>query len=315
MSLSTLRAAGAALPLPVQGILWMIAATVVLSVMVILVRTATQAMHPFEAAFLRNLFGFAFMLPWLARTGLGGMRTQKLRLHMTRAATGLFAMLCWFSALALMPLAEAVALGFTTPLFATIGAALFLGEIVRRRRWSATIVGFVGVIVILRPGADMITAPAVIVLLSAAAAAGSALQVKILARTESSSAIVTYMTLFMTPMSLLPALFVWTWPSWEMWALMAAIGALGTVGHLCFARALAVAETSAVVPFEYIRLPLVAAAGYFLFGETVDAWTWAGATIIIVSTVYIARREAIVARQRRSRNPGPIAAGSGRDKH
>ena len=204
------------LSVTVEGALWMVTAAALFSVLNLLIRHASTELHPFQVTFFRNFFSLAFMLPWLMRAGLGGLRTRKWGLYSTRALTGLAAMLTWFYAISVMPLAEAVALNFTTPLFATVGAALFLGEVVRLRRWTATVVGFLGVLVIVRPDADAIDLMAVLVLVSACFSAASALQVKALARTESTTAMVTYMVLFLTPMSLVPALFVWSWPSWGM---------------------------------------------------------------------------------------------------
>ncbi len=119
---------------PVQGALYMTAAAFCFSVMNYLVRIGAEEMEPVQVAFFRNLFALVFMLPWLARVGLSGLATRRLGTHVWRAVLGLLAMFCWFYAVTLLPLAEAVSLNFTVPLFATAGAALFLGEIVRARR-------------------------------------------------------------------------------------------------------------------------------------------------------------------------------------
>lgn len=284
------------------------------SVMVGLIRTATESIHPFQAAFLRSGFALLFMLPWLMRSRFAVLSTKRLKLHGIRAITGLIAMLTWFSALATLPLAEAVSLSFTTPLFATVGAALFLGEIVRGRRWSATIVGFVGVLVILRPGLDEVPPSALLVLISAVAGAISALLIKVLSRTQSPGEIVAYLAIFLTPLSFIAAVPFWVWPSWTIVGLMMVAACCGTMGHLFFARAMRVADASAVIPFDYLRLPLVAIVGYVFFGEMMDMLGWLGALIIIGSTIYIAHREAVVGRNRRPNDPTPIATGSQREK-
>lgn len=307
-------AAGGTLAAPVRGALWMTAASVAFAAMIGLLRVAMTSLHPFEVAFFRNLFGMLAMAPWLAHVGFGAMRTRRLNLHILRAGVGLIAMLCWFMAVWLMPLAEAVALSFTAPLFATVGAALVLHEVVRGRRWTATVVGFIGVLVILRPGVEAVSPAALLVLASAATGAISALMVKSLAKTESPNAIVLYMTVFLTPISLVPALFVWQTPDWMTLAVLACIGVLGTIGHMCFARAMKAADASAVIPFDYVRLPLVAIVGYVAFGESLDGWAWVGAAIIIGATLYIARREAVVARERRPHDPGPIAPPASKEK-
>ena len=255
-------------------------------------------MHPFQIAFLRNVFALAFMLPWLVRHGRVGLRTQRLNMHLWRAAVGLIAMLTWFSAIAYLPLAEAVALNFTVPLFATAGAALFLGEAVRARRWTATVVGFLGVVVILRPGFTEFTPLMTLPVIAAGFMAVSILLVKSLSRTEAPAAIVTYMNLLLTPLSLLPALFVWRWPTLTELALGLFIGLCAALAHNAFTRAFVQADASAVMPFDYSRLPFVAVVGYLLFAEVPDGWTWVGAAIIAGAAIYIAQRESRVARER-----------------
>ena len=167
------------------------------------------------------------MLPWILNAGWRRLRTRRPAMHLLRAVCGLVAMLLLFTALSLMPLAEVTALSFTAPLFATVGAALILGERVRLRRWAATGVGFLGALIIIRPGVDTFTGASLIALGSAAGIAAAQLSVKSLSRTEHPNAIVLIMGLLMTPMSLLPAAFVWTWPSAGALALDAADGAGG----------------------------------------------------------------------------------------
>jgi len=283
----------------------MTAAAFFFSIMNIAIRTVAAELDPLEIAFFRNLFALAFMLPWLARAGFGGLRTRRLGTHLWRAAIGMLAMVCWFYSVALLPLAEAVALNFTVPLFATAGAALFLGEIVRARRWSATLVGFLGVLVILRPGFVEASPLMVLPVLAAAFMATATLIVKSLARSESPAAIVLYMNLILTPLSLVPALFVWRWPSGSALALLALIGLLAALAHIALTRAYTKADASAVMPFDYARLPFVAGLAFVAFGQVPDLWTWIGAAIIAGSAIYIARRETMVARQR----PASGAAG------
>ncbi len=276
----------------------MIAAAFCFSIMNIAIRIVSSELDPLEIAFFRNFFALAFMLPWLAHTGLAGLATGRLGTHLWRAAMGMMAMVCWFYSIALLPLAEAVALNFTVPLFATAGAALFLGEIVRARRWSATLLGFLGIIVILRPGFAEPSAAMALPVLAAVFMAMATLVVKSLSRTDSPAAIVFYMNLILTPLSLVPALFVWRWPSWSALALLVLIGLLAALSHMALTRAYTKADASAVMPFDYARLPFVAGLAFLVFGQVPDFWTWIGAAIIAGSAIYIARREAVVARLR-----------------
>ena len=232
------------LPAPVRAALWMVAASSAFAAMIILIRQLTATFDPLQVVFFRNVFGLIAMLPWLAGHGLGALRTQRLGLHALRATIGIVSMICWFTALSLMPLAEATALSFTAPIFASVLAVIFLGEVMRLRRWSATAVGLLGTLVILRPDGSSIEAAAMLALASAVLGAASPIFVKIMARTESTGAIVTYMVLFLTPLSLVPALLVWQQPSLVELGFAALLGLAGTLGHLCLTRALATADAT-----------------------------------------------------------------------
>ena len=296
---------------PVQGALYMTAAAFGFSLMNVAIRIVSEEMEPLQIAFFRNFFALAFMLPWLAKAGVSALRTEHLPQHLLRAAIGMLAMACWFYSIALLPLAEAVALNFTVPLFATAGAALVLHEVVRARRWSATAVGFLGVLIILRPGFAELTPAMALPMVAAVFMAASILIVKSLSRSDSPQVVVFYMNLFLTPLSLVPALFVWRWPGWDTLLLLVLIGLLAVLAHLALTRSYQKADASAVIPFDYARLPFVAILAYFLFGELPDLWTWVGAGVITGSAIYIARREAQVARERPSSGAAGHAA-SGR---
>ena len=288
---------------PLRGAALMIGACAGFAAMMAIVRLVSAQVHPFEAAFFRNLFGMLLMLPWLLRVGPGPLRTGRPSMHLARAVLGLGAMLLLFTALSLLPLAEVTALSFTAPLFATLGAALLLRERVGLRRWLATFAGFAGALIILRPGVESFGVPALIALSSAAAIAAAQLTVKSLSRTEHPNAIVLIMGLLMTPMSLFPALFVWTWPDTAtlLWLLL--MGLVATMGQVLLVRALAAADASLVMPFDFSRLIFTSALGYLTFGEVPDGWTWAGGAIVVAATVYIARRETMLDMRRRAAVP------------
>jgi len=281
---------------PLRGALWMVLAAASFAALTTVIRKLSGSLHPFEMAFFRNLFGLFFMLPWFMRVGLKGMKTDRLPLHAFRSIIGLSAMLCWFTAVSMMPIAEATALSFTTPLFATIGAALFLGEIVRVRRWAATVAGLIGALVIVRPAGIEIGVAASLVLVASAFMSVAALSVKSLSRTETPNTIVLFMGMLMTPMSLIPALFHWTTPRPTDYLWFVALGLFATLGQLSMVRSFAVADVSAVLPFDFSRLIFAAILGYFFFAESPDAWTWVGAAIIFSAALYTAHRESKQAR-------------------
>lgn len=297
---------GTRLPGPVRVFGWMVLAGAAFAAMGGLIKFAARDLHPFEVAFFRCFFGLVWMLPWLLRRGPAALRTRRLPLYAVRAAIGLIGMLAGFYALRFIALADATALSFTAPLFATVGAAVVLGETVRRRRWTATLLGFAGVLIILRPGATAAEPAAVWTLLAAATSAANMLIVKRLTDTEPTEAVVTWMVVMMTPMTLLAALPFWQWPSTAEWAVLVSIGLCGTIGHLAFTRGFAAGEASLVMTFDYLRMPFAAAIGWMAFGEVPTVWTFAGAAVIAGSATYIAHREARLART------GAGAAGLGK---
>jgi drug/metabolite transporter (DMT)-like permease len=279
-----------------KAVLLMLASACMFGCMAVVIRLASAQLHPFEIAFFRNLFGLVFALPLLLRHGPGLLKTSKLSLYAFRSAIGIVSMLCGFWAIVNLPLAQAVSLSYSTPLFVTIGAVLVLGEVVRARRWTAVGLGFIGVLLIVRPGADF--SPGVLVALCAAAlSAAVAISIKFLSRTEKADAIVLYTTLLWVPLSLGPALWVWETPQGISWLWIVLAGFFGTAGHMCWARALKMADASMLTPISFLQVPLVAAAGYLLFDERLDLWIGAGATIIFTANVYIAHREAQLARR------------------
>jgi drug/metabolite transporter (DMT)-like permease len=231
------------------------------------------------------------MLPWLFKTGLKMLKTERLHMHVFRSTIGLGAMLFWFVAVSMMPIADAVALSFTTPLFATVGAAVFLGETIRVRRWAAMVVGLIGALIIVRPIGIDVSLGAGLVLLASACMAMSALSVKSLSRTETPSTIVLFMGLIMTPMSLVPALLNWSTPQPVDYLWFVALGLFATIAQIAMARAFASADVSAVLPFDFSRLIFAAILGYLFFAESPDIWTWLGAAIIFSAALYTAHRE------------------------
>jgi drug/metabolite transporter (DMT)-like permease len=283
-----------------RAAMWILLSGFCSVMMNVLIRVAAQSMHPFEVAFFRCFFGLVFLLPWMVKSGPALLRSPRIGFYLLRAAIGLISMVTWFYGITVVPLTTATAVNFTAPLFATLGAVLILHEKVRFRRWSAVVLGFVGVLVIMRPGGERIDANLLILLVSSATAAMNNITVKFLARTDRPSTIVAFLMIYLTPLSLIPALFVWQWPDPSTFGALAGLGCLGTIAHISVARALAAADASACAPFEFARLPLAALIGFLWFGEVTDLWTWIGAAIIAGSSIYVAHREAQLSRLNRA---------------
>lgn len=275
----------------------MLGSTGFFALMVIVIRLASESLHTFEVAFFRSFFGLLAALPLLLRHGPGLLRTQQLPRYLVRCVLGTLSMFCGFWAIGNLPLAQAVSLSYSTPLFVTIAAVLWLGEVVRARRWTAVILGFLGVLIIVRPGTAEFSAGTLIAISAAVISSIVAIQIKQLSYTEPADRIVILTTLFWVPLSLLPALTVWEWPQGITWLWVAAAGLLGTGGHMLWTRALKLGDVSALTPISFMQLPIVAVLGFLLFGEGVDRWTIIGAVIIFVANAYIAHREAQLARR------------------
>ncbi|WP_256774142.1 MULTISPECIES: DMT family transporter [unclassified Stenotrophomonas] len=280
-----------------RAALLMLGSTLAFGLMAVAIRYATAHVPTQEVAFFRNAFGLLVLLPLLLRPGRGSLRTQQLPRYLLRSAIGLASMLCAFWAIGHLPMSQAISLSYSTPLFVTIAAVLWLGETVRARRWAAVIIGFIGVLIIVRPGSTSFTPGTLVAVLAAVLSSLVAIQIKQLTRVDSADAVVLYTYLFWVPLSLLPAVFVWVWPTGMAWLWLAATGLFGTVGQLLWTRALRLGEVSALTPISFMQLPLVAVLGWLLFGETLDRWTVIGAGIILGANAYIAHREAVLSRR------------------
>jgi drug/metabolite transporter (DMT)-like permease len=280
----------------VRGAVWMMASGVVFTFMAVAIKILGDRLDSFQIAFFRCLIGFIALLPLIGAYGLDVLRTRSLKIHAMRGLFGLVAMFASYYAIARIPLASYTALSFTKPLFSTILAVIVLHEVVRWRRWSATAVGFIGVLVMVRPGAGTFHEASLFALADSLSIAFLVTLVKRLPPGETPLGMMFYFGIFSTLAALPPAIYVWQWPTAGEGMLLVAIGILGALSQYCWIRAYRAGEASVVAPFDYLRLLFAGTAGYVAFAETVDLWTILGAAIIVTSTVYIARREARIAR-------------------
>ena len=264
-----------------------------------MIRAVSQAVHSFEVVFFRNLIGTLVLLPMLLHTP-GLLRSDKIGSHLRRATSGFIATLATFYAVAHAPLATVMSINYTAPLFATLGAALFLGERIRARRVAAVAVGFIGMLIVLRPGSVPLTTGVLVSMVSAVSTAFSIVAIRALVASDDSRAVTLWAFLLMLPPSLIAALFVWTWPPASAWPLLIAIGVVAALGQLSLSRAFSLAEASAILPYDFVRFGLITLGGVLIFGERYDALTLLGGAIILGSTIYLALREAKVARDARA---------------
>ena len=277
---------------------WMLVTGLLFVAVTGIVRHLGSDLPAVQAAFLRYVIGLGFMLPFLHRTLRVHLIPRRLGLHVLRGVVHGGGVILWFFAMARIPIAEVTAIGFTAPLFTTIGAVLFLGEKLRARRTAAVIVGFLGTVIILRPGIDAIEVGALAQLAAAPLFACSFIVAKKLTETESGTVIVAWLSMFVTLALLPPALLVWRTPSAEEILWLTATAACATAGHYTLTRAMHLAELTMLQPFMFLQLVWASLLGLLAFGEVPDVWTWIGGAVIVTAATYIARREALARHSR-----------------
>ncbi len=251
----------------------------------------------FELVFVRAIVGLFLVIPLISHSGIAALKTTRMPMHVVRTLFGLFAMATLYYALVEVPIAQATVLTFLIPLFTTIAAGTVLRERVGIHRWTATLVGFGGALIIIRPGLVEVSIPVMLAVLSSLLYAGAWSSVKLLTRTDSAAVTVFWMNVLMVPLTAVPLFFVWVTPTWADVPPLLIMALAGWSAHFCQARTFEHADASAVMPFDFLRLPIAAVLGWFLFYEVVDVYTWAGGAIIFAAGYYITLRESRKKRQ------------------
>ena len=288
------RVTGALLALSgnLRGIIWITVGTVLFALTDVVVKTLGHRFHPFELSLFRYVVGFVMLAPVFWHMGRAELRTNRPGLHLGRLCLATIAQLGFFVSVINLKLADATAILFSKPLFTTVIAVFILSELVTKRRWVATAVGFMGVIIMMRPGAGVIDPVILIAVGSALTFAMANIMIRLMAPTEPPNRILFYYHIGGIAVLAVPASVVWQTPSGVEWGLLALIGVLTTLGMICWVRAYSIGEANALGPIEYVRLIYAGLFGYVLFGETIDIWTLVGGATIVGSTLYIARDEA-----------------------
>ncbi|MFZ9507434.1 MAG: DMT family transporter [Burkholderiaceae bacterium] len=282
-----------------QAFLWMMASGAAICGLNSLMKAVSVDLDPMQAQFLRSIFGLAAMLPVIlpavAAGGLAVWRPQSLAGQVWRGIAHTGALSLFFIALPHLPLSDATALGFTTPIWVMLGAALLLRERVSLERWAAALVGFVGMLVVIAPHWTLGTGSlfwSMVMLCSSPLFAASALITKSLTRFERPATIVVWQGLTVSVLSMPFAIAVWQAPTLRHWLLLAACGVLGSIGHYCMTRAFTLANVSAMQPVRFLDMVWAGVYGLLLFGEWPGVHALAGGAIIVAATAWIARREA-----------------------
>ena len=275
-----------------QGALWMILAGGAFTIANVAVRSAALEIHPFVIVFLRSIIAVPLFAHLFLAKDFHWNPGPNFRFHVSRGILQATGLLCLYVGISMTPLATVAAVGFVMPIVSGAGAILFLGEPSRFGRWFAVLFGFAGVLIILRPGLISLTLGALLVVAYAVQQATSNLCAKaLIARSERPAAVVAWMTQISAPVALVPALLVWSWPSAYVWGLVAINAVMSTIAHLATVQAYKCADITVIDPMIFFRLVLAAFAGFVLYSEVPDFWTWGGSIVILIAGMILSRDE------------------------
>lgn len=277
----------------IRGIVWLSIGAFLFSITDVIVKLLGRKFDPMELALFRYGIGMIILTPIFLKMGLENLKTKKIGLHIIRMLLAMLAQVGIFITVINIPLADATAIFFSKPLFTTIIAVFLVSEIVSKRRWSATAIGFLGVIIMVRPGDGSMNLIALVGVAAALTFAIANVLIRVLSKTEPPNRILFYYHIGGIIVFTGPAIFVWQTPIGIEWVLLISVAVLTTIGMTCFVQAFSIGEANAVGPIEYVRLIYAAIFGYLVFSEIPSLWTGVGAILIIASAIYIARDEAI----------------------
>ena len=275
-----------ATPSKTMAALWMAGWLSLMLVMAVAGRETTRELNVFQIMEVRSLLGLCMLYPLIRMSGgFAAMRTARPLQHISRSLIHYAAQLGWFFALTLIPIGQVVSIEFTMPIWTAILAAAFLGERMTVWKIAAIMLGIVGVIVIVRPSTGEIN-PGQLIALAAAVGFGiSIAMVKSLTRTENTLAIIFWMLVVQSVAGFFPSIHVWAWPSAWAWGWIVVIAICGTFSHYCMARAMLYADATVVIPMDFLRVPLSAAAGWLIYSERLDMFTVLGAALILTGNL------------------------------
>jgi drug/metabolite transporter (DMT)-like permease len=290
MTVAGTTARFSALPGPVRSGIWMSVSAVTYVVSIAIGRYLAPEIDVFQIVFMRNAFSIVFMMPWLMKVGLGAMRTNQIGKHITRGFLSSANVTLLFAAVALIPIADMAAINFLQPVLGAAIAGFVLGEVAGRRRWLAISMGFVGAVLVVRPGFAEFNLGIGLALCSALAGALVSIMIKTLVRTDPPDTIAAWLFVTQSLILLVPAIMVWQTPTPEQWALFALIGFMSVILQRTYNRGIQAADVSVAMPFNFTRLIWAALLGWIVFAEFPDTWTWIGGTVIFISSIWLTRQ-------------------------
>ena len=276
-------------------------ATLISSIAGGMVRELAGQIPAMELVFFRNVIALIVLVPIVMKQGVGLPSKSQIPVYALRVFFAYSAMVLLFYALARMPIADVYALQYTIPLFTILLAVIVLKQHADAHSWGACFVGFLGTLIVMRPGIIEITLASLAALTTAFMHAGSNTTIKILARRDNPEVITLWTNFGMLPLALIPTLFLWVTPTASQWPLVIGIGVVSSIGGYCFTRSVSAADARIVQPFQFSRMIFAAAIGWIMFSELPDLWTWIGAAVIFAASYYIVYREG---RARRAASAG-----------
>ena len=291
------------LPGNVKGSLIVLLASLISVLMTSLIKHVGQSIPVVEILFIRQILVLVIISPVILKKLDTVFKTKVFRFHVLRGSISVIAMLTGYTAVVHLPLAEVTAISFVRTLFTTILAILFLKEVVGVRRWSSVIVGFIGVLVIVRPEPENINAYALLAIVSAFFVSSINIVTRKLSQIENSSTIMAYQSIIVALAMSGPAIYLWVMPTWDEAFFIVVIGGLMSLMQWIFIQAIKVGEAAAIAPMEYSRLLYAAVIGIVFFAEIPTLWTLTGAGIIIASTLYTLHRNTLYKRQKAPDGP------------
>jgi drug/metabolite transporter (DMT)-like permease len=274
-----------------RAVLWMAGTLLSFCAMAIAVRELLASYGAFQILFLRALVGLVMVLVVLPRFGLQAIRTRRLRIHVVRNVLHFGGQLAWVYALSVLTLATVFAIEFTMPVWTAVLAALLLGERMNRGRAMMLASGIAGILIILRPGLEVVQPGALVMLLGSLAYATTMITTKQLSGSDTPLALLFYMSLIQIPLALVPALPRWVTPALADAPWILCLGIAGFTAHYCMARAFRLADATVVVPLDFLRLPLIAVVGMLFYAEPLQPAVLLGAAVMCCGIYYSVRHE------------------------
>jgi len=288
-----------------KGIVLLILASFVFSLMALMIKLLGQRLHITQILLVRQIGMVIMVAPAILRNFPGSLRTTRPGLQLIRVLCALVAMLFGFTAVIHMPLADATAIFFAKSFFVTVFAVFFLAETVGVYRWSAVLIGFVGVMIMLQPGTDNFSIYGLASLAGAAGAAAVMILLRLLSRSDSTDTIMTYGALGVGLVMIIPGIYFWQQATASEWLLLAAVAVVSYFGQKCNIFAYKHGEASLLASLDYVRLLWATLFGFLIFDQLPDMSTWFGAVIVVAAAIFTIYRE-----MRRKSELATVASGN-----